>query len=105
MNNSGTSLSKILNGINSTLNIANKAIPLYQQTKPMIKTVTQTYKNLKNNKNDLNNLIKIIRVKNAIKKDMNQQQNQNNNLPLSNNNSKTITNTTYSNINNPKFFI
>ena len=99
MNNSGTSLSKFLNGINSTLNIANKAIPLYQQTKPMIKTVKQTYNTIKNNKNDLSNMIKLMKVKNAIKKDMN------NKIQTTSRPTKTINNSTYSNINNPKFFI
>ncbi len=99
MNNSGTSLSKILNGINNTLNIANKAIPLYQQTKPMIKTVKQTYNTIKNNKNDLSNMIKFMKAKNAIQKDMNKKTEINSHPP------KTITNSTYSNINNPKFFI
>ena len=99
MNNSSTSLSKILNGINSTLNIANKAIPLYQQTKPMIKTVKHTYNTLKNNKIDLSNMIKLIKVKNAIKKDMT------NKNEVIQQPTKIITNSTYSNINNPKFFI
>lgn len=99
MNNSGTSLSKILNGINSTLNIANKAIPIYQQTKPMIKTVKQTYNTIKNNKNDLSNMIKLMKVKNAIKKDMT------NKNEVVSQPTKTISNSTYSNINNPKFFI
>ena len=99
MNNSGTSLSKILNGINSTLNIANKAIPIYQQTKPMIKTVKQTYDTIKNNKNDLSNMIKLMKIKNAIKKDM-----VNKNEAISQP-TRTISNSTYSNINNPKFFI
>ena len=97
--NNGTSLSKLLNGINSTLNIANKAIPLYQQTKPMIKTVKQTYNTIKNNKNDLTNMIKLMKVKNAIKKDLNNKPN------IIQQPTKTINNTTYSNINNPKFFI
>ena len=99
MNNSSTSLSKILNGINSTLNIANKAIPIYQQTKPMIKTVKQTYNTIKNNKNDLSNMIKLMKVKNAIKKDMSNKTN------VIQQPTKQTTNSTYSNINNPKFFI
>ncbi len=100
MNNSGTSLSKILNGINSTLNIANKAIPLYQQTKPMIQSVKQTYNTIKNNKNDFSNMIKLMKIKNAIKKDMSNSLTTN--TPSIN---KKIKNSTYSNINNPKFFI
>lgn len=103
MNNS---LTKFLNGINSTLNIANKAIPLFKETKPMINTVKQTYNTLKTSKTDLNNMLKLLKVKNQLKKDMKEPSNKIiNNFPLINNNQKTITNTTYSNINNPKFFI
>lgn len=104
MNNSGTSLSKILNGINSTLNIANKAIPLFKETKPIINSAKQTYNTLKNNKNDLTNMFKLMKVKNAIKKDMKEPLKNIDNIAIDNN-KKTITNTTYKNINNPKFFI
>ena len=44
-------------------------------------------------------MIKLIKVKNAIKKDMTDK---NEVIPQP---TKTITNSTYSNINNPKFFI
>ena len=103
MNNDPTTLTKILSSINNTLNIANKAMPLYKEAKPILKTINNTYKNIKTNKNDLSSIIKLMKLKNTIKNDMNQHQN--NMLPISNNNQKTITNTTYSNINNPTFFI
>ena len=99
MNNSGTSLSKILNGINSTLNIANKAIPIYQQTKPMIKTVKQTYKTIKNSKTDISKMMKMMKIKNAIKKDMN---NTSLTIPKS---TMTPSTSNYKNTNNPTFFL
>lgn len=95
MNNT-TGLTKILNGINTTLNIANKAIPIYNQAKPIFKTVNKTYKTIKNNKNDLTNMIKLMKVKNQIKKDMNNNTNIQNTKLIKDN---------YSNLNNPTFFI
>lgn len=92
MNNNSGTLNKILNGINNTLNIANKAIPIYNQSKPIINTAKETYKTIKNSSSDISKMIKLMKVKNQIKKDMNNKE------PI-------MPNTTYSNINNPKFFI
>ena len=97
MNNNPTTLSRILNGINTSLNIANKVMPIYKEAKPIITTVGNTYKNLKNNKNDLTNIIKIIKANNTIKKKFNNTTNINI--------KRTKLNKTYSNNNNPTFFI
>lgn len=93
MNNSFSSFSKILNGINSTLNIVNKAVPLYKEVSPMISTVNKTYKNIKNNKTNISNTIKLLKLKNTIKKDITPKINTQPNNKIQNN------------INNPKFFI
>lgn len=96
MNNNPGILTNILNGINGTLNIVNKAIPIYKEAKPIINTVTTTYKKVKDNGNDLKKVIKLMKLKNEIKKDS--INNKQNTLIQT----KPITN---SNINNPKFFI
>lgn len=92
MNNS-YNLTKILNGINSTLNIANKAIPIYNQAKPLVSNLNKTYKTLKNNSKDIPQLIKLMKVKKQIKQDMN-------NTPVTTPKARN-----YYNTNNPKFFI
>ena len=99
MNNNPTTLTKILNGINNTLNIANKVVPLYKEAKPIFNTVTTTYKTLKENGKDIPKLIKLMKIKNELKKDMNFSTN---NTLIEN---KLITNNTYNNSNNPTFFI
>lgn len=98
MNNSPIGISKVLNSINTTLNIANKAIPLYNQAKPIVSTITKTYKTIKTNRKEIPQLIKLIKVKNQIKKDMN------NNISIPNNELKQ-SNIQYNKINNPTFFI
>ena len=69
--NEESGITKILNGITHTLNIANKAIPVYTQAKPLVKKGIDTYNNIKTNKTNISNLIKLNKVKNQIKKDMN----------------------------------
>ena len=96
MNDSST-LSKILNSINGTLNIANKAMPIYKEAKPIFKTIKTTYSTLKNNNIDLKKMINLIKLKNQIKKDT-----KISSINTNQNNNKEIT---YSNTNNPKFFI
>ena len=96
MNNNPSIFTNVLNGINSTLNIVNKAIPIYKEAKPIINTVTSTYKKVKDNGNDLKKVIKLMKLKKEINKDINT------------NNTQSIFNmqkTTNHNINNPKFFI
>lgn len=96
MNNNPGILTNVLNGLNSTLNIVNKAIPIYKEAKPIINTVTNTYKKVKNNGADLKKVIKLMKLKNEIKKDVSSTNIQNTfNLPK----------TTNQTINNPKFFI
>lgn len=99
MNNNPTTLTKILNGINNTLNIANKVVPLYKEAKPIFNTVTTTYKTIKENGKDIPKLIKLMKVKNELKKDINI--NSNNSLK----DNKLITNNFYNNTNNPTFFV
>ena len=94
--NEENGITKILSGINHTLNIANKAIPVYTQAKPLVKKGIDTYNNIKNNKTNISNLIKLNKVKNQIKKDM-----INKNIP----NFISKTNKEKINVNNPKFFI
>ena len=94
--NEENGITKILSGINHTLNIANKAIPVYTQAKPLVKKGIDTYNNIKNNNTSISNLIKLNKVKNQIKKDM-----INKNIP----NFISKQNTKNNNINNPKFFI
>lgn len=48
MNNSA-SLGKFLTGISKTLNIANQIIPIYQDTKPLVKNFKNIYSLFKNN--------------------------------------------------------
>ena len=95
MNYENTNLTKILNGINHTLNIANKAIPVYNQAKPLVKKGIDTYSNIKNNNIKLSNIFKLMKIKNQVKKDMNT------NVTIPNFKTKN----TFSNTNNPKFFI
>lgn len=97
MNNS-SGLSKILSGINTTLNIANKVVPIYNQAKPLVTNINKTYKTFKNTSKDIPQLIKLMKVKNQIKKDMNTK-------PISFKTSLKSNSNTYSNINNPTFFI
>ena len=99
MNENPTTLSRILYGINHTLNIANKALPVYVQAKPLVKKGYDTYNNLKNNKDSFKNTIKLLKVKNQIKKDMAKP------IPISNINITSKKKNNYSNTNNPKFFI
>ena len=96
MNNNSGIFTNVLNGINSTLNIVNKAIPIYKEAKPIISTVTNTYKKVKNNGADLKKVIKLMKLKNEIKKD-----NSTNNIQ----NTFNLPKTTNQTINNPKFFI
>ena len=39
-----------VHGVVSSLNIANKVMPIYKEAKPIIKTVSNTYKNIKTQK-------------------------------------------------------
>ena len=59
----GLSLTKIIDGISKTLQIANQMIPLYQRAKPMIqnaRTIMSTLKNLtsSSSKDSSNKIIK-----------------------------------------------
>lgn len=45
---SGFNITKLLGGISKTLNIANKAIPIYQQIKPLVNNVPTILKVAKN---------------------------------------------------------
>ena len=45
--NEESGITRILNGITHTLNIANKAIPVYTQAKPLVKKGIDTYNNIK----------------------------------------------------------
>ena len=58
-------------------------------------TPEETYKKVKNNGNDIKKVMKLMKLKNEIKNEQN--------LNINTNISKN--NTSYSNINNPKFFI
>lgn len=97
MNNNPGTITKILNGVNNTLNIANKVVPLYKEAKPMFDTVSKTFKTLKQNGNDIKKVIKLMNLKNEIVKNTN-----NNTISKE---TKLIKKDTYNNINNPKFFI
>ena len=70
----GLDIGKIIGGINKTLEIANKAIPLYNQVKPILQ-----------NASSLTNIIKIINTpdnKTNTKKEINETKKvSNNNLP------------------------
>ena len=92
MNYEENAISKILKGINHSLNIANKAIPVYNQAKPLVKKGIDTYNNIKSN-NTILNTMKLLKVKNQIKKDMKT------NIP------NFVTKKNYNNTNNPNFFI
>lgn len=99
MNNNTSTISTILDGISKTLNIANKAVPLYKEAKPLLNNAKNVYTNIKNSKNDLGNMLKLMKLKNEMK---------NNTNIINGSETKkisTIENNTYSNINNPKFFI
>ncbi|MDD2409373.1 MAG: hypothetical protein PHD03_01475 [Bacilli bacterium] len=63
--NNAISLGKILSGLSKTLGIANQVIPLYQQTKPLVKNVRSAYNLIKTNNKISNSEPKII--KNNIK--------------------------------------
>lgn len=93
MNNNPGIFNGVLKGISSTLNIANKVIPIYKEAKPIFNTVTSTYKKVKDNGNDIKKVMKLMKLKNEIKKEQN--------IKIENNKNSN----TYSNINNPKFFI
>jgi len=93
MNNNPGILSKILTGINSTLNIANKTIPIIKEAKPIINTTRETLNNFKSTGNDIKKMYKLMKLKNQIKNDT-----KNISIPKSNN-------IMYKNTNNPKFFI
>ena len=98
MNETPTGFIRVLNGINSTLSIANRALPLYKESVPLFKTIHKTYKNIKNNKDNLKNIIKFMKANKEI--------NNNNNI-TKNKSIPKIDNTKIieTNFNNPKFFI
>ena len=61
------SLPKVLSGLSKTLNVANKAIPLYKQAKPMInnsKKLLSIAKNFNNNSNEKSLLNKNTKINN-----------------------------------------
>lgn len=93
MNNNTDTLSKILTGINNTLNIANKTIPIIKETKPIINGAKETLNNFKSTGNDIKKMYKLLKLKNQIKKDTK-------NISIT-----KPTNIKYTNTNNPKFFI
>ena len=95
MNTNSSTLSKFLSGINNTLSIANKAIPIVKEAKPLINTAKETFNTFKTTGNDIQKMIKLRKLKNQIKKDMN------NNIKIP----PSINKSNYSNTNNPKFFI
>ena len=47
--NNAISLGKVLTGLSKTLGIANQVIPLYQQTKPLLKNMRSAYNLIKTN--------------------------------------------------------
>ena len=95
MNNYSGTLSKVLNGINNTLSIANKALPIVKEAKPLINTAKETLNTFKSTGTDIQKMFKVMKIKNQIKKDMN------NNIKIP----PTKNQSTYTNINNPTFFI
>jgi len=96
MNNNPSMVNKILNGISSSLNIVNKVVPIYKEAKPLINSVSSSYKKIRTSGKDINQVIKFMKLKNIIKKDIGTNNNENTfNLPK----------TTNQTINNPKFFI
>lgn len=96
MNNNPGTLNKVLSGINNTLTIANKALPIIKETKPLMNNVSKTYQTFKNSGKDFQKMMKLIKVKNQIKKDINEQLSKTPSIKFL---------STYSNTNNPKFFI
>ena len=96
MNNTPNTFTKILNGINTTLNFANRALPLYQQSKPLIKTVKDSYNNFKKNKDTIGNIIKLMKANKVVK---------NEDKVIENTTIKTYTNSNNNHVNNPTFFI
>ena len=50
MYNEETTFTRILRSVNHTLNVVNKAIPVYTQAKPLVKKGINTYNNIKTNK-------------------------------------------------------
>lgn len=83
----GLNLTKIIEGISRSLNIANQIIPLYEQTKPMIQNARKAFSVLK----------EINLPKSPNTNSVNSSQ------VLSSSNKKTITQSN-SLINNPRFF-
>ena len=61
-------LTSILSGLSRGLNIANKIIPIYQDSKPLFKNAKNIYNIFKNNDNTLKN-DNNIEKKNEIKKE------------------------------------
>jgi hypothetical protein len=54
-------ITKIINGLSKSLNVANNIIPIYEQTKPMIENARNIIKKIKNIdlnkiKNNINNI-------------------------------------------------
>jgi len=52
---SGLTMTKVIGGLTKTLNIANQAIPLYKEAKPMINNARNIYSVLKSFANNKNN--------------------------------------------------
>ena len=98
MNTNSSTLSKVLSGINNTLSIANKALPIVKEARPIINTAKETINTFKSTSTDLKKMYKLIKVKNQIKKDMTK------NTAIKKVTSSNIS-STYSNTNNPTFFI
>ena len=98
MNNNTSTLTKVLNSINNTLNIANKVVPIYKEAKPIINTVSSTYKTIKESGTDIPKIIKLMKLKNEVQKDMK-------NKSFNKINEQKLLSSTTNNLNNPKFFI
>ncbi len=81
------SIGSILTGISKTLNIANKAIPIYQQIKPMIGNIGPVVKMVRGITSNNNKKEKIS----------------NNNIINSNNTNSKLTRNTINTINNPNY--
>ena len=94
--NNETTISKLLNGVNYGLNIANKAVPIYNQAKPLVKKGIDTYNSIKNSNNSISKYIKLFKLKNVIKNDMSKS---------TVNNSFKQNEANIKNTNNPTFFI
>ncbi len=84
-------LGSVLTGISKTLNIANKAIPIYKQVKPMISNIGPVFKMVKgltsSPKKTSTSSIRKISTKNPIK------------------NNTIKQNSSFNNTNNPVFFL